>query len=170
MKKNLLALSVAALIASGCSTVTSVVDITPVSAFDVERFVGTWYELARFDHSFEKGDDHAQAQYSVNPDSTITVVNRAMNNGVAREVKGKVRLTKTPGLMRVSFFGPFYSDYRVLFIDETYSHALIGSGSSDYLWVLCRSQKPDLTVLAKIMSEAKRRGYDVSSLIWVNQD
>lgn len=169
MKKCLFALLSAALLASGCATIATV-DNSPVADFDLARFTGAWYELARYDHSFERGMDNVSAVYTLNADSSIKVCNQGTVAGKSRNAVGKARVTKTPGLLRVSFFGPFYSDYRVLYVDPGYTQALVGSSASSYLWILSRSKSPDLATTAKLISEAKRRGYDTTSLIWVKHD
>ena len=157
-----------AVVAAGCVTAPKV-DNTPVAALDLERYLGEWYEIARFDHSFERGIEKCRANYVVRRDGGIDVINTGVKDGKPKEARGKAKKTDTPGLLRVSFFGPFYADYRVLMIDGDYTHALVGSGGADYLWILSRT--PAITDAAKsaLLAEAKRRGYDTSALIWVKQ-
>ena len=146
------------------------VDNAPAAALDVNRYLGEWYEIARFDHSFERGIEQAKANYTLNEDGAIKVVNSGVKNGKAKTAVGKGKRTDTPALLRVSFFGPFYADYRVMMIDANYTYALVGSGGADYLWILSRT--PTLAVDAKsaLLAEAKRRGYDTEKLIWVKHD
>ena len=146
------------------------VDNTPVAALDLSRYLGEWYEIARFDHSFERGIERAKASYTLNEDGTIKVVNSGIKDGKPKTAIGKGKRTDTPALLRVSFFGPFYADYRVMKIDADYTYALIGSGGAGYLWILSRT--PTLAVDAKsaLLAEAKRRGYDTEKLIWVKHD
>lgn len=146
------------------------VDNSVVQSFDLERYIGDWYEIARFDHWFERGVVESKASYSMRDDGKIQVLNSGMKDGEPQTAKGTGKTTDTPGLLRISFFGPFYSDYRVMMIDETYSAALVGNGSADYLWIL--SRKPQLDEKAKdaLLTEAKRRGYDMSRLLWVRQN
>lgn len=150
---------------SGCP-----VDNSVVGAFDVNRFLGSWYEIARFDHSFERGQQQTRAQYVLRADGGIDVVNTGVKNGEPKTAKGRARRTDTPALLRVSFFGPFYSDYRVLWLDADYQHALIGSSGDHYLWLLART--PKITAEAKnaLLAEARRRGYETEKLIWVTQE
>ena len=164
-------------LAAGCAS-TLKVDNAPVAALDLNRYLGEWYEIARFDHSFERGVEQAKANYTQNADGTIKVVNSGIKNGKPKTAIGKGKMTDTPGLLRVSFFGPFYADYRVMLIDKDYSHALVGSGSADYIWILSRTSalsetaKSELlseTAKSELLSEAKRRGYDTGKLIWVEQ-
>jgi lipocalin len=152
-------------IAAGCVS-SPAVDNSPVSSLDLDRYLGTWYEIARFDHSFERGVEEAKAVYTLNKDGTVKVVNSGIKNGKPKTAVGKGKRTDEPGLLRVSFFGPFYADYRVLMIDADYSYALVGSGGADYLWILSRTTSLPDGVKSAILAEATRRGYDTSKLIW----
>ena len=155
-------------LAAGCVSVPKV-DNAPVVALDLNRYLGEWYEIARFDHSFERGVEQAKAKYSLKDDGTIEVVNSGIKNGNPKTAVGKGKKTDTPAFLRVSFFGPFYADYRVMLIDKEYTRALVGSGGAGYLWLLSRT--PDLSETAKseLLAEAQRRGYDTGKLIWVRQ-
>ena len=152
----------------GCGQTTKV-DNSVVNDFDVSRFLGHWYEIARFDHSFERGMEHTEAEYTLRDDGNINVVNTGIKNGKLKTSNGRAKLTDTPALLRVSFFRPFYSDYRIMMIDSGYQYALIGSNNEKYLWIL--SRKPQLRAEDKtnILREALRRGYDTKQLIWVKQ-
>ena len=146
------------------------VDNAPVAALDLNRYLGEWYEIARFDHSFERGIEQAKASYTLNEDGTIKVVNSGIKAGKPKTAIGKGKLTDTPALLRVSFFGPFYADYRVMKIDTDYAYALVGSGGADYLWMLSRTPKLADDAKSELLAEAKRRGYDTEKLIWVKQE
>ena len=146
------------------------VDNTPVAALDLNRYLGEWYEIARFDHSFERGIERAKASYTLNEDGTIKVVNSGIKDGKPKTAIGKGKRTDTPALLRVSFFGPFYADYRVMKIDADYTYALIGSGGADYLWILSRTPTLADDAKSELLAEAKRRGYDTDKLIWVKQE
>lgn len=145
------------------------VDNSPVSSLDLNRYLGNWYEIARFDHSFERGLTHAKANYALNPDGTIVVTNSGLLDGKQKESIGKAKITDTVGLLRVSFFGPFYSDYRVMMLAEDYSYALVGSKNAKYLWILSRTPELPQEILTKILAVATARGYDTGKLIWVEQ-
>ena len=164
----LLALYVVAVCLAGCMSGPAV-DNTLVSTLDLDRYLGSWYEIARFDHSFERGVEEAKAVYTLNGDGTIKVVNSGIKAGKPKTAVGKGKRTDQPGLLRVSFFGPFYADYRVMMIDEDYSYALVGSGGAGYLWILSRTKNLPAGIKSAILSEATRRGYDTSKLIWVKQ-
>jgi len=144
-------------------------DITPISDFDISHYLGRWYEVGRFDHRFERGLCKVTADYTQNADGTIKVVNTGFDSWLdkQKQIAGKAKLTITPGLLRVSFFWFFYSDYRVLALGDNYEWALVGGGRSlNYLWILSRTPElPDSTV-ATITAEAKRRGYDPLHLLF----
>ena len=145
----------------------SAVDNSVVSDLDLNRYLGDWYEIARFDHRFERGIEQSKANYMLREDGKIDVRNTGIKDGKPKVAKGKAKLTDAPALLRVSFFGPFYADYRVMLLDSDYQYALIGSGSDSYLWILSRMPKLSDDVKAIILSEAQRRGYDTNKLIWV---
>ena len=168
MNTQMIIAAIAAVAVAGCVSVPKV-DNAPVAALDLSRYLGEWYEIARFDHSFERGVEQAKANYTQNADGTIKVVNSGIKDGKPKTAIGKGKKTDTPGLLRVSFFGSFYADYRVMRIDKEYTRALVGSGSADYLWILSRSPELSATAKSELLSEAKRRGYDTGKLIWVEQ-
>lgn len=146
------------------------IDNTTVKTFDLQRFLGSWYEVARYDHWFERGLEQTKATYKLRTDGKIEVLNTGIKNGKPKESKGKAKTTDTAGLLRISFFGPFYSDYRIMLIDKDYQYAIIGSSSDSYLWIL--SRKPQLSKDTKelILKEVRRRGYDINKLIWVKHN
>ena len=151
----------------GCSRLS--VDNSVVNDFDLNRFLGSWYEVARFDHRFERGMEQTKATYVLREDGKVDVLNTGMKDGKSTEAKGVAKLTDTPGRLRVSFWGPFYSDYRVMLLDDDYRYALIGGGSDGYLWILSRTPQLSDEAKARILAEAQRRGYDTGKLIWVKQ-
>lgn len=163
---SLLLITLLCLASSSCKGQN--VDNSTVKSLDLDAYLGTWYEIARFDHVFERGLTHAMARYTLNEDGTIVVMNSGIKDGKDKTSKGKAKVTDTPGLLRVSFFGPFYSDYRVMLLAEDYSYALVGSGSSKFLWILSRTPKMSGDVLDKILTEASNRGYDTDQLVWVD--
>lgn len=149
------------------------VDNSPIASFDIRRYLGTWYEIARFDHSFERGFTHTMAEYVLENDGNISVTNTGWKDSRSKTSIGKAKQPdpiKNPALLRVSFFMFFYSDYRVMMIDEDYCLALVGSSSDKYLWILARTPLIPQKAVDLVLSEAKKRGYDTSRLIWVNQN
>lgn len=151
----------------GCSIPT--VDNSVVTSFDLNRFLGDWYEIARFNHRFERGMNQTKASYTLRDDGKVNVLNTGMKNGKYSKAKGVAKLTDTPAKLRVSFWRPFYSDYRVMLIDDDYQYALIGSGSDKYLWILSRTPQISEDTMDKILTEARKRGYDTTKLIRVRQ-
>lgn len=145
-------------------------DNSVVKKLDLGRFVGSWYEVARFDHFFERGISHTKANYVLRDDGDIDVINTGIKGGKPKTAKGRAKQTDIPALLRVSFFGPFYSDYRVMLLDADYQCMLIGSGSDNYLWILSRTPRLSEEAKTEILSEARRRGYDTDKLIWVKQE
>ncbi len=166
---NVLFASMLGLFSCSCSCCEQSFDNSTVRSLDLERYLGSWYEIARFDHCFERGLTHAKASYALNPDGTIAVTNTGIKNGKMKTSTGKAKLTDRVGLLRVSFFGPFYSDYRVLMVSDDYSYALVGSGNRKYLWILSRTPVLSEEVKDQILGVAAIRGYDTSKLIWVDQ-
>ena len=166
MKK--IAATMLTVVLAGCASAPKV-DNSVVAAFDLNRYLGDWYEIARFDHRFERGIEETKATYSLREDGKVDVLNSGVKNGEPSTAKGVGKTTKTPGLLRVTFFWPFYADYRVMAIDDAYTAALVGSGGADYLWILSRTSKLDPKMKESLLAEASRRGYDISKLLWIRQ-
>lgn len=145
---------------------------TTVSNLDVNRFMGSWYEIARYEHSFEKGMTHVKANYSLLPDGTIRILNSGMKNGKKKEIEGKARKKKdsnSNSKLEVSFFLWFYSDYFVFELDDNYQYAVIGSSSDKYLWILSRTPQLPQSTINDLLVKIKKRGYDTSKLYFVPQ-
>ncbi len=142
---------------------------TTVSNVDLERYMGRWYELARYDHRFERNLTQCEAFYTLMPDGRVSVRNTGYNTRTGRRDTslGRAKLGKHPGQLRVSFFLFFYSDYNIMALGDDYDWALVGSRSPKYLWILSRTPSlPDATI-NHILDIARSRGYDVDKLIWV---
>ena len=151
---------------------TTTMDYSTVNELDINRYLGTWYEIARFDHSFERNLVGVTATYSMRDEGKLKVLNQGFKeslNGSLSSATGKAKLTDEPGKLKVSFFWIFYADYFVLELDEDYQWALIGSSNDKYLWILSRTPKLEDEVLVYILKKAEQRGYNVSNLIWVEQ-
>lgn len=141
-------------------------DIRPVHEFDLQKYLGKWYELARYEHTFEKGLSACTAEYSLRDDGKIRVLNSGFDaaKGKRSQIIGKAKTTDTIARLRVSFFWFFYSDYRVLALSDGYSWALVGGSTDKYLWILSRTDTLPKEEMDKILAEAQRRGYDTSRL------
>ena len=150
-------------------------NVSPVSEFEADRYLGTWYEIARLDHVFERGLSNVTAQYSKRDDGQITALNRGYNEkkNAFDEAEGKAKFATdaSTGFLKVSFFGPFYGDYIVFGLDKIdYSYAYISGGNDDYLWLLSRTPMVSQTVRQDFIRKSKALGYDTDSLIWVDQN
>jgi len=153
---------------------TANMDVLTVESLDLERYMGTWYEIARYDHSFERGLVGVTATYSLRSDGKITVINQGYSktlNGKLKRARGKAKQPDpgNPGKLKVSFFLFFYADYFVLELDKEYRWAVIGSSSDNYLWILSRTPVMDKELINNILKKIENRGYDTDRLIWVRQ-
>ena len=166
MKKFFL-MAIAAMLFAGCESAK--VDNSTVKSVDLNRYLGNWYEIARFDHSFERGIEYAMAHYTMRDDGKIDVLNTGIKDGRAEDAKGIAKTTNQPGLLRVSFFGPFFSDYRIMMLDENYQYVLVGGSTNRFLWILSRTPQLDEATISLILAEAEHRGYDTTRLLWVKQ-
>lgn len=143
-------------------------------SFQLEKYLGKWYEIARFDHSFERGLQGTTATYTLSPEGKIVVLNQGFKNslnGKLNKAIGKAKITTpdTPRNLRVSFFLFFYAPYNILELDPDYQYALIGSNSSKYLWILSRTPQMDDKTYNMLLEKAKARGYDTRKLLKVLQ-
>lgn len=172
--KNVLLLLCAFLRLSGCHAAQDgdTIDNSTVSVFDVRRFMGKWYEIARYDHRFEKGMTHVAATYSLQENGSIKVKNEGYKNGKHKEVEGRAKQSNPvdPGKLKVSFFLWFYSDYYVLDIDPDYRYVLIGSSSDKYLWIMSRDKTLSKEKQAELLDKLRVRGYDTEKLLFVDQN
>ena len=162
--KKMFFMALAAMFFSACDATE--IDNSTVKAVDLNRYLGSWYEIAKYDHVFERGLDYAMANYTLREDGKIDVLNTGIK---AKDAKGIAKTTNIPGLLKVSFFGPFYSDYRIMMLDTNYQYVLVGGSNDKYLWILSRTPQLDEATKALILAEADKRGYDTSKLIWVKQ-
>jgi apolipoprotein D and lipocalin family protein len=144
-----------------------------VTGFETDKYLGTWYEIARLDHSFERGLDKVNATYSLREDGGLKVLNRGFDTKKQKwnEAIGKAYFVETPdvGRLKVSFFGPFYGAYTIVELDKTsYSYALV-TGGKDYLWILSRTPQMSYIVKQQLISKAKELGFETDKLIYPNQ-
>lgn len=157
----------------GCARIPE--GVVAVQGFDVQRYLGTWYEIARLDNSFERGLINVSATYTLNADGSLRVVNRGFDPRKNRwkEAVGRARFVSDPdlGRLKVSFFGPFYGGYNILELDrQDYSYALVCGNSRSYLWILARHPELSETVIDSLLQKAKTLGFDTDALIFVQQD
>jgi len=170
----ILALTIAALIISGCSTTGEKSANRPtVARMDIDRYLGTWYEIARFDHRFERDLVGVTATYELRSDGRIDVLNAGFKgslDGKRKTARGVARIPDSarPGRLQVTFFLWFWADYLILELDaENYQYALVGSAGDDYLWILSRSPQMDDATYQMLLHRARELGYDISRLIEV---
>lgn len=148
--------------------------VTPVEKFEIDRYLGTWYEIARLDHSFERGLDKVTAEYSLNDDGGVTVVNRGYSTaeGKWQEAQGRAYFVNASdqGYLKVSFFGPFYGSYVIFELDEKdYQYAFVSGPDTSYLWFLSRTPKVDQAMVDHFILRAQSLGFDTDALIFPAQ-
>jgi len=148
--------------------------LEPVSGFDLNRYLGKWYEIARLPNPFEKELVNVTATYSLRSDGKVKVVNEGYKKtlyGKHQVAVGKAKFAKSPdkGYLRVSFFWIFYGDYMIVELDPDYQCAMVAS-SHKYLWILAREPKMDRGVLENLIKRAQELGFDTSKLYFTPQD
>ena len=145
--------------------------VQPVNNFQLERYLGTWYEIARLDHSFERGLSHVSANYSLLPNGQVRVLNRGYSEQKKtwKQAEGKASFVQTPdiGHLKVSFFGPFYSSYVITDLDDAYQYALLSGYNHSYLWILARQPQIPDAVKQRLIAKAQSLGFDTHHLIFV---
>ena len=150
-------------------------NVKPVDNFSLEKYLGKWYEIARLDHSFERGLSRVTADYSLRDDGSVRVINRGYSakDSSWKEAEGKAYFVKgsDQGYLKVSFFGPFYGSYVVFALDHNdYQYALISGPDKSYLWLLARSPKMNEDIKNDLIAKAKAAGFDTGKLIFINHD
>jgi len=156
------------------SCATSPKGVRVVDHFEKEKYLGKWYEIARFDFSFERNLNNTTAEYSLRPDGTINVKNKGFNYVTKKwqEANGKARFRgdATVAALEVSFFGPFYAAYNVIALDADYQYALVAGSNLKYLWILSRTTTIPDAIRTNYCMIAQSLGYDVTKLIWVEHN
>ena len=160
------------LILSGCLGMPATV--SPVKEFEIDRYLGKWYEIARLDHSFERGLERVTAEYSRRDDGGIAVINRGFSpeKNEWKQAKGKAYFVNDPdeGYLKVSFFGPFYGSYVVFELDkQNYEYAFVSGPDLSYLWLLSRKPVLPKAIVDRFIGRSKELGFDTEKLILVNQ-
>jgi apolipoprotein D and lipocalin family protein len=150
-------------------------NITPVKKFELDRYLGKWYEIARLDHSFERGLEKITAEYTLREDGGVSVINRGYSpkNDEWNVAEGKAYFVndENEGYLKVSFFGPFYGSYVIFELDEeNYQYAFISGPNTSYLWLLSRSPTLPQEIIARFIQRTTELGFDTSNLIVVNQE
>jgi apolipoprotein D and lipocalin family protein len=172
--KNIFNLILTALIVSfySCSSIPK--GLTAVSPFEKENYLGKWYEVARFDFKFEKGLNNTTAEYTLRSDGKIKVTNRGYDyeQKTWKEAIGKAKFAgeDTTAMLKVSFFGPFYSGYNVIAIDAEYKYALVCGTSFKYLWILSRDKTIPDDIKKEYLDKAGKLGFNTSNLLWVEHN
>jgi apolipoprotein D and lipocalin family protein len=148
--------------------------IPPVSAFELSRYLGTWYEIARLPHRFEKGLSRVTATYTLNLDGSIRVLNRGFKAAGNKwsQAEGKAWLPDpgVPARLKVRFFWPFSAEYKIIRLDPDYRWAVVTSGSKKYLWILSRTPVMDAAEYESLIDFVRENGFDTGKLIRVEQD
>jgi apolipoprotein D and lipocalin family protein len=149
--------------------------ITAVDGFDVNRYQGTWYEIARLDHRFERGLENISATYTLREDGGIDVLNKGwdVKAGEWQEAQGKAYFVEQPdkGRLKVSFFGPFYGGYNIIDLDKKeYAYSMVTGPDRSYLWILSRTRQLPETTLQALLERAKALGFATDQLIFVKHD
>lgn len=159
------------LLLAGCTGIPQGTE--PVTGFELDRYLGEWYEIARLDHSFERGLDCVTADYSLRDDGGVRVLNRGvkLDAGEAKEAEGRAYFIddESVGRLKVSFFGPFYGGYNVLAMDEDYRWSLVAGPDRDYLWILARTPTLPEAAYRDLVERAEHLAFPVEELIVVDQ-
>lgn len=169
---------IALLLLNGCMGVPENVNI--VKGINAEQYLGTWYEIARLDHSFERGLDNVTAHYALQNDGSIKVINRGYNRDKQEwdSAEGKAYFIDAPnadktytGKLKVSFFGPFYGAYNIIALDKVYyNYVMVCGPNKDYLWILSRTPELTYPIKQHLVSQANELGFATDKLIYVNQN
>ncbi len=149
--------------------------VIPVKEFELNRYLGKWYEIARLDHSFERGLERVTAEYSLRDDGGVAVVNRGFSpdRDEWKVAEGKAYFVndKNEGYLKVSFFGPFYGSYVIFELDkQNYNYAFISGPDTSYLWLLSRTPRVPQDLIDNFIKRSKDIGFDVNDLIFVRHD
>lgn len=165
--------SLALTLQSGCTGTPD--GVQAVTGFELDRYLGTWYEIARLDHRFERGMTNVTANYSMREDGGVSVLNRGYkaDKGEWADATGKAYFVGDPdvGQLKVSFFGPFYGGYNVIELDkENYQYALVAGPDRSYLWILARTPRLDQDILTALVNKAAELNFPTDELIYVDHN
>ncbi len=170
LKANIFTIGFVILCLSGCVSLPN--GISPVTSFNVNKYLGQWYEIARLDHSFERGLNKVSATYTLRDDNSIKVLNKGFNvkTQTWNQAVGKAYFADQAdtGFLKVSFFGPFYSSYVIFYLDDNYQTALVSGPNKSYFWILSRTPTIPDESLAELVQKANDLGFATDALIYVN--
>jgi apolipoprotein D and lipocalin family protein len=158
------------LFVSGCLGIPE--GVYPVDDFEFNKYLGTWYEIARLDHPFERGLERVTAEYSLRDDGGVRVRNRGFSSdeNTWKEAEGKAYFVRgqDEGYLKVSFFGPFYGSYVVFELDkEKYQYAFVAGYKKSYLWLLSRTPAVSHELIGRFVKKSSELGFDTDNLIFV---
>ena len=166
-KLSIMAGTTCAILFSGCGNFSPTTAMPPVKNFDLKRYMGKWYEIARLPHNFESNITDAQADYTLLSDGTIEIVNSGLRNGVrtsAHAVARPAQINGTAGELEVSFFYPFYTTYKIIYLNKDYTLAIVTGNSINYVWILARKPVISRSELAMCLEMLKKWGFAVKLL------
>ena len=171
--KKVIAIMALSFLLSGCAGIPS--EVHAVDNFQIDRYLGTWYEIARLDHSFERGLINVSATYTLRDDGGIDVLNKGFDTKKDKwtQIKGKAYFVKdkNTGRLKVTFFWPFYGGYNIISLDkENYSYSLVCGPTRSYLWILAREKTLAQPVIESLIENADNLGFKTDRLIFVEQN
>ncbi len=148
--------------------------VSAIQDFELDRYLGKWYEIARLDHSFERGLENVTAEYALKPDGGVSVTNRGYSTAQKKwkDAQGKAFFVgdEQVGHLKVSFFGPFYGSYAIFELDQDYQYAFVSGSNTKYLWFLSRTPQVSQELRDQFVEKVKALGFETSNLIFVNQE
>lgn len=158
---------------AGCTGIPE--GLTAVEGFEINRYLGTWYEVARLDHRFERGLENISATYTLRGDGGVDVLNKGWDTkaGEWHQAQGKAYFVDQAdkGQLKVSFFGPFYGGYNVIALDKkAYAYSMITGPDRSYFWILSRTKQLPQATLQALIEQAKTLGFATDQLIFVKQE
>lgn len=169
--KKIIPLLIALFFLTACLSLPQ--SVVPVKNFKLDNYLGTWYEIARLDHPFERGLEQVTAEYQLLDDGSVSVTNRGFDtrSQVWKQSVGKAKFVdqRDEGFLKVSFFGPFYGSYAVFELDQNYRYAFVSGPDTSYLWLLSRQKTVSPELKQRFISKAGALGFPTDELIWVKQ-
>jgi apolipoprotein D and lipocalin family protein len=146
-------------------------ELEAIGNFELKKFIGTWYEIVRYDHWFESGLTNVYTNYSLD-NNKIKVENfgTIKSSGISKKIIGKAKFNdsqyKNIGWLKVSFFGPFYNDYKIVYADDDFKHIIVVGSNYNYFWILSRQKYVDSNVLVKLVEKATELGFDEEKMMF----